>query len=54
MSIVRVSLDGNKGTEEARYKFDKRLRDIIETPDGSLYVVEDGKGARLLHLTPAG
>ncbi len=53
-SIVRVSLDGDKGTEEARYKFDKRLRDIIEAPDGSLYVVEDGKGARLLHLTPAG
>jgi glucose/arabinose dehydrogenase len=53
-SIVRVSLNGDKGTEEARYKFDKRLRDIIEAPDGSLYVVEDGKGGRLLHLTPAG
>ena len=53
-SIVRVSLNGDKGTEEARYKFDKRLRDIVEAADGSLYVVEDGKGARLLHLTPAG
>jgi len=50
-SIVRVSLSGERGTEEARYKFDKRLRDIVEAADGSLYVVEDGPGGRLLHLT---
>jgi glucose/arabinose dehydrogenase len=53
MSIVRVSFDGDKGTEEARYKFEKRLRDIVEGPDGSLYVIEDGPGGRLLRLTPA-
>jgi glucose/arabinose dehydrogenase len=53
MSIVRVSLGGDKGTEEARYKFDKRLRDIVEAPDGSLYVIEDGPGGRLLQLTPS-
>jgi aldose sugar dehydrogenase len=52
-SIVRVSLGGDKGTEEARYKFEKRLRDIVEAPDGSLYVIEDGPGGRLLRLTPA-
>ena len=53
MSIVRVSLDGDKGTEEARYRFEKRLRDIVEAPDGSIYVIEDGTGGRLLRLTPA-
>jgi aldose sugar dehydrogenase len=53
MSLVRVSLASEKGTEEARYKFDKRLRDIVEAPDGSLYLIEDGPGGRLLHLTPA-
>ena len=52
MALVRVSLEGDKGTEEARYKFDKRLRDIVEADDGSLYVIEDGPGGRLLHLTP--
>lgn len=51
-SLVRVSLAGDKGTEEARTKFDKRLRDIVEAPDGSLYVIEDGPGGRLLQLTP--
>ena len=50
--VVRVSLAGETGTEEARYRFDKRLRDIVEAPDGSLYVIEDGAGGRLLHLTP--
>lgn len=50
-SIVRVSLRGDKGTEEARVKFEKRLRDIVEAADGSLYVIEDGAGGRLLHLT---
>ena len=29
-----------------------RLRDIAEAPDGSIYVIEDGAGGRLLHLTP--
>lgn len=53
MSIVRVALDGERGTEEARYKFEKRLRDIVEATDGSLYVIEDGPGGRLLRLTPA-
>jgi glucose/arabinose dehydrogenase len=53
MALVRVSLNDEKGKEEARYAFGKRLRDIVEASDGSLYVVEDGPGGRLLHLTPA-
>jgi glucose/arabinose dehydrogenase len=55
-SVVRVSLDAAAGTatEEARYRFPMRLRDIAEAADGSLWVVEDGPRGRLLHLTPAG
>ena len=52
-SLVRVSFSGDKGTEEARTDFGKRLRDIAEGPDGSLWVIEDGKGGRLLRLRPA-
>ena len=51
-AIVRVSLAGDKGTEEARYPMGKRIRDIVEADDGALYVIEDGAGARLLRLTP--
>ena len=52
-TLVRVSLSGNAGTEEQRVDFGKRLRDIAEGPDGALYIAEDGKGGRLLRLTPA-
>jgi len=51
--VVRVSISGTGATEESRYRTEKRLRDIVEAPDGSLYAVEDGAGGRLLHLTPA-
>ena len=51
--LIEVSLDGTRATEQARYDFDKRLRDVTQGPDGAVYVVEDGDGGRLLRLTPA-
>lgn len=52
-SISRVSTaNPEKAEEAARYSFDNRLRDIIEASDGTLWVIEDGKAAKLLHLTP--
>jgi glucose/arabinose dehydrogenase len=38
--------------ELARYDFGKRLRSVIQAPDGALWVIEDGKSGRLLRLTP--
>ena len=52
-SLVRVSVNGGRGTEEQRVDFGKRLRSIAEGPDGALYIAEDGKGGRLLRLAPA-
>ena len=49
--LVRVRIDGDKGREEARYPLGKRIREIREAPDGSLLLLEDGKGGRLLRLT---
>ena len=53
-ALIRVSLDGDKdkGTELARYDMGHRIRDLAEAADGSLYVLEDASGGRLLHLTP--
>ncbi len=53
-AIVRVSLDGEKGTEEARYSWDERVREIERGPDGAIYVLEDGFEGRLLRITPKG
>ena len=51
-AIVRVSIAGEAGHEEARYPMGHRMREIVEAGDGSLYALEDGTGGRLLHLTP--
>ena len=50
--LVRVEMDGTGAREVARYDMDKRIRSVIEGPDGALWVLEDGNGARLLRLTP--
>ena len=54
-TIVRVATDAAAGTatEEARYRMPRRLRDIAEAADGSLWVVEDGGNGRLLRLREA-
>jgi aldose sugar dehydrogenase len=49
--LVRVRIDGEKASEEARYPLGNRIRAITEAPDGSLYVLEDGKDGRLLRLS---
>ena len=38
--------------EVARYPMDKRIREVVEGPDGALWLLEDGKGGRLLELRP--
>ncbi len=52
-ALVQVDLDGDKATEITRYGFEKRLRDIAQGPDGSVWLIEDGDGGRLLRLSPA-
>ena len=52
-ALVRVAIDGETAREVGRYSFDKRLRSVIEGPDGALWVLEDGEGGRLLELRPS-
>lgn len=54
--LVRVRIDGDKGTEEARYPLDNRIREIRQGPDGSIWLLEDGPApdsGHLLKLVPA-
>ncbi|MXO93552.1 PQQ-dependent sugar dehydrogenase [Erythrobacter arachoides] len=53
-SISRIAADAsaNSASEEARYEFPHRLRDIAQAPDGAVWVIEDGEGGRLIRLTP--
>jgi glucose/arabinose dehydrogenase len=52
-AIVRVTFDNKGGATAAdRWSIGKRVRDIEEGPDGSLWMVEDSEHGGLFHLTP--
>lgn len=51
-SLIVVQVDGDSAHEVARYRMDKRIRDVQQAPDGAVWLLEDGKDARLLKLTP--
>ncbi|MEL6543459.1 MAG: PQQ-dependent sugar dehydrogenase [Myxococcota bacterium] len=53
-SLVRIEIDGEGAREVHRIDMGRRIREVEEGPAGSLWVLEDGNGARLLELTPAG
>jgi glucose/arabinose dehydrogenase len=51
-ALVDVVIEGESAREAARYEFDSRLRAMAQGPDGALWIAEDGKGAKLMKLTP--
>jgi glucose/arabinose dehydrogenase len=52
-AIIRVTFDGKGGATAAqRWDVGKRVRDIEEAPDGSLWMLEDAQPGGLYHLTP--
>ncbi len=51
-ALVRVAIDGTTAREVERYDMGQRIREIEQTPDGGVYVLEDGKSGRLLELVP--
>lgn len=51
-ALVTVAFDGETAREASRYGFEKRLRAIAQGPDGAVWIAEDGKGAKLLKLSP--
>jgi len=53
LGIIRVTVDGKGGaTAVQRWSLGKRIRDVEEAPDGSLWVVEDAQPGGLYRLTP--
>jgi len=52
-AIVRVTFDDKGGAKAVqRWDVGKRVRDIEEAPDGSLWMLEDAEPGGLFHLTP--
>ena len=50
--IVRVRVTGNTATEVSRLGLGARIREVEEAPDGSIWVLQDGNGGKLIELTP--
>lgn len=50
--LVRITLNGEEASEAARYDMGARIREVEQGPDGSIWVLEDGDGGRLLELQP--
>lgn len=52
-AIVRLEMDDDRIAVEERIDMKRRIRDLLQAPDGSLYVLVDDKDGSLLQLTPA-
>jgi len=52
-ALVRIVFDGHGGAKTAeRWDMGKRIRDVEEGPDGSLWMLEDADPGALIHVTP--
>jgi glucose/arabinose dehydrogenase len=52
-SLNRFIFDGKGGAKSAeRWNVGKRIRDVEEGPDGSLWLLEDANPGALIHVTP--
>lgn len=52
-ALVRLVLDGDRISVEERINMQRRIRDIIQTPDGAILAIVDAENGALLRLTPA-
>ena len=51
-ALIRIDVNGEQAREVARYDMGSRIRQVVEGPDGALWVLEDGDGGRLRELRP--
>lgn len=51
-ALVRIEFDGANAREAERFDMGKRIRAVVQGPDGAIWLLEDGAGGRLLKLTP--
>ena len=50
--LVRLTMDGEKVTGEERLEMGDRIRDVVQGPDGALYLATDNPKGRVLKIAP--
>ncbi len=53
-ALIRVTIDDARAAEAERLEMNRRVRDVIQSPDGAILLLTDGEDGELLRLTPAG
>ncbi len=52
-ALVRLTFDGERVAIEERIDMGRRIRDLIQAPDGAILLIVDGREGDLLRLAPA-
>lgn len=50
-ALVRIAIEGDSAKEAERFTWGQRVREIEQSSDGAIWVLEDGRNGRLLKLT---
>lgn len=50
-ALIRIRFKGNTAREAERFPMGERIRAVAQGPDGTLWLLQDGKNAQLLQLT---
>jgi glucose/arabinose dehydrogenase len=51
-SLVRLTMEGGRVVAEERHGLGDRIRDVVQGPDGLIYVTTDNGNGRILRLSP--
>ncbi len=51
-ALIHVRIRGDQASKADQWDMGHRIRAVDQGPDGAVYLLEDGPGARLLRLTP--
>lgn len=51
-AVVRLRVDGRRVSEQERINVGARVRDVVQGPDGAIYVLTDESHGKVLRLTP--
>lgn len=52
-ALIHVRIRGDQANKADQWDMGNRIRSVVQGPSGEVYLLEDGRGARLLRLTPA-